>query len=218
MSAHIMARKHRAQKGVSTGKDFSTYGVKRIHYYTGASGVTKTAKCVESIGTTPLLPAKTTYGLLSNRIHFPTQLCEDGTCAKYNWVKSFNPEEHAQSNYIHKIKVAAACNNDLVYDSGTVNCNTDCKETYMIGGKRMSNSYYHKNASSGALDSSEYTSINVYQNKCLPTPPCKAPFPFIINQKGCNVFFKTPEEAIAAGYLPKNWMNCDTDVAFKSYS
>ena len=132
MSAHIMARKYRAKQGVSTGKDFSTYGVKRIHYYTGASGVTKTTKCVESIGTTPLLAAKTTYGLLSNRIHFPTQLCEDGTCAKYNWVKSFNPEEHAQSNYIHKIKVAAACNNDVVYDSGTVNCNTDCKETYMI--------------------------------------------------------------------------------------
>lgn len=218
MSIHIMAKKHRAQKGISSGNNFSTYGVRRHHYYIGANGITRPEICPKSVGKEALKAAKTTSGLLSSRIHFPSKTCEDGTCAKYNWVKSFNPEEHAQSNYIHKIKVASSCNGKNKDAGKTICSSTPCTETYIGGGgKRKTRSYFHKEAHFGAISSSEYTNINLYKKNCLPTPPCKAPFPFIINQNGCNSYFKTPEEAIDAGYLPDDWMNCDTDVAFKSY-
>ena len=47
--------------------------------------------------------------------------------------------------------------------------------------------------------------------------PCLYTFPFIINQRGCNIFFKTPEEAIEAGsYLQTGW--CKTNDAFKNYN
>lgn len=217
MSLHIMARKHREKKGISSGGQFSTMGVRRYHYYTGQNRLNQNKRCVKPVGTVPLKAPKTTSGLISTRVHFPTEICEDGTCAKYNWVKSFNPEEHAQSNYIHKLKIKSACNDHPRENAGEVICGANCSETTFVGGKKKSRSTFHKNKHAGAMDAAEYINIHTYRKKCLPTPPCKAPFPFVINQRGCNIWIKTPEEAIDAGFLPSDWMQCTTDIAFKSY-
>lgn len=217
MSHHTLSRKHKAKKNISVGSQFSTMGVRRYHYYIGDNRLNKYNKCPQTIGTVPLLPPKTTSGLLASRVHFPTKICDDGTPASYNWVMSFNPEEHAQSNYIHKVKVAASCNDHVIKDAGSVSCDAECSETTMIGGKTKSRSTFHKNVNVGAVSSSQYTNVNIYHKKCLPTPPCKQPFPFIINQNGCNKYYLTPEEAISDGALPSNWMNCDTHYAFKKY-
>ena len=227
MSLYVMAKKHKAKQGVSNGNQFSTYGVRRYHYYTGANRLNQTNKCPQSIGTEALKPVKTTYGLLASRIHFPTQVCEDGTCASYNWVQRFDPDEHSQSEYIHKIKIAAACNDQVIIDEGkggpckepdgpnpSPSPSGGCTETTRIGGKVKSRFNLHKNITNGAMPASRYTNINVHHKNCLPPPPCKAPFPFTINQKGCYISFKTPQEAIDAGFLPKNWMKCDTDPVY----
>ena len=41
MSLYVMAKKHKAKQGVSNGNQFSTYGVRRYHYYTGANRLNK---------------------------------------------------------------------------------------------------------------------------------------------------------------------------------
>lgn len=219
MSLYIMKRKLEEKKNISSGQGpFSTMGVRRYHYYTGQNRYNQHQKCVKPVGTIPLKPPKTTSGLLSERIHFPSRLCKDGSCPSYNWVKSFNPEEHSQSNYIHKVKVESACKEHHRKNAGKIECNANCKQTYLVGGKKKSRSSFQKNVGTGAMSSSTYTNIFAYKKKCLPTPPCKAPFPFVVNQKGCNVWFKTPEEAIDAGFLPADWMNCNTDEVFSSYT
>lgn len=226
MSLYIMQRKMEEKRNLSKGVgQFSTMGVRRYHYYTGQNRFNMQEKCVGPIGTVPLKPPLTTSGLISQRVHFPTQICEDGKCASYNWVKSFNPLEHSQSDYIHRVKVAASCNDKIIKDAGKGgpcknpdNPSGGCKETVRMGSKLKSNFNLHKNVTRGAISAHEYTHVNVYKKKCLPTPACKQPFPFIINQKGCNIFFKTPQEAIEAGFLPKDWMNCKTSDAFKNYN
>ena len=222
MSLRLLKLKADQKRNISSGGTFSTMGVRRYHYYTGQNRYNKnrnpSCSVPESVGTTSLKPPKTTSGLLSERIHFPSKSCKDGSCPSYNWVKSFNPEEHAQSNYIHKVKVNSACKEHHRKDAGKVDCNTNCKQTYLIGGKKKYRSSFQKNVSTSAMDSSTYTNIYAYKKKCLPTPPCKAPFPFVVNQKGCNIWFKTPEEAMNAGFLPMDWMKCTTDDAFSSYT
>ncbi len=43
----------------------------------------------------------------------------------------------------------------------------------------------------------------------LPTPPCKASYPPVINHIGnCDLNFNSPQDAINAGVLPLDWMNC----------
>ena len=65
------------------------------------------------------------------------------------------------------------------------------------------------------MDASTYMETRLLTKQCLPTPPCKAPFPMILNKSGCLVDANTPEEAIELGLLPKDWMNCsDTSSVF----
>ena len=102
------------------------------------------------------------------------------------------------------------------------NCNpTNIKnscnlKSSIINGRRICIGNYHKDLR-GAVSHSEYLDY-LLSNNCLPTPPCKQSFPMVLNQPGgCLTYIYTPEEAIAAGYLPKNWMNCgNTSQAFKS--
>ena len=84
--------------------------------------------------------------------------------------------------------------------------------TYFIGGKKYKPAVYTKNASiyggSGAMSSSSYTKSVLMKKYCLPTPKCKAPFPMAFGRSGCQIHYKTAEEAIEGGTLPNDWMNC----------
>ena len=60
----------------------------------------------------------------------------------------------------------------------------------------------------GAISSSDYVSGLLQARQCLPPPPCKAPFPMALNHQGCDTNYMTPEDAIQAGALPKDWGTC----------
>jgi hypothetical protein len=78
----------------------------------------------------------------------------------------------------------------------------------MLGTRKVSRNSYHKNNCNGAISSGEYNETTLLRNNCLPTPPCKQSFPLTMNKNGCNIEYKTPDEAIKAGVLPQDWMNC----------
>ena len=44
----------------------------------------------------------------------------------------------------------------------------------------------------------------------------KKPFPFVLTRDGCRKEYYTPEEAIADGLLPTDWMNCKNKISYKS--
>lgn len=151
--------------------------------------------------------AMTTKGLLLSKVYHPTKSSDNSGSSKEEkcltwWVKDFNPLSKTQSAYIKTKKIKCS-----VEDDGSAG-NDGCGNTYFIGTRKVSNSTYHKTTTSGAITSGEFTEMNVLQNNCLPTPPCKKPFPFILNKNGCVTDYVTPQEAQAAGLLPENWMTC----------
>ena len=150
--------------------------------------------------------AMTTKGLLMSKVYHPTKssyssgFCKEEKCPTW-WVKDFNPLAKTQSAYIKTKKIKCSVEDDETGVEG-------CQNSYFIGTRKVLKSTYHKTTSSGAITSGEFTEMNVLQNNCLPTPPCKKPFPFILNKNGCDTNYLTPQEAQAAGLLPENWMTC----------
>ena len=133
--------------------------------------------------------------------------CQDKCIA--NWVKSFNPLEHSQGSYIRRIKVhRSGCENEN--DQTIVECNPDHKETYYIGSIKKSRSSIHKDVNKGAITSGQYTEVELLRNNCLPDAACKSAFPFVLSRDGCMTEYYTPKQAIDAGLLPEDWMNCKT--------
>jgi len=167
---------------------------------------------------------KTTKGYIESNILNPTD-CEGGKCRPI-WVKSFNALDHSQSMHIRKIKIQTTkCeNNGNPKPPKPTNCNPDpdapsCSknDTYMLGTRKKSRETHYSNPNTGAISAGEYIDTVLLGNNCLPTPPCKQPFPMILNRNGCNINYLTPEEAIADGALPDDWMNCKntkTNICF----
>jgi hypothetical protein len=153
-----------------------------------------------------------TPGLFATRIKHPTGVfhddCGKGKCGK-NWVQDFEPLNHSQSGHIKRIKVKTACSrcnkkNDDTLDNISCACRT---KSYFIGGKRYYNARITKDKMvDGAITMGEYTDIGVMQKNDLPTPANKKAFPITLNHDGCDTNYATPEEAIAAGELPADWM------------
>ena len=163
-------------------------------------------------------PNITTSGYLMSRYKYPTSvLCGNNECLK-EWVKRSEAEEHGQSEYIRKVRALAVCRNDKKSELDvTIECKGECKETYMIGSRRFRNYNIHKKPKNDSLDSSTYMAGEMLRKKCLPTPACKEAFPMHLNNDSCSIVYKTAEEAIAAGLLPSDWMNCrNTDPAYKT--
>ena len=182
----------------------------------------------------------TTKGYILSRYEYPTpvnnvSICNDETCP-IKWVKSFNNLNKTQGELIKRKRIISSSinsvkskkSNSIKYTSNnncksSINSFTNIKDkkeccnmkSSLINGRRIFIGNYNKDLR-GALSSSEYLD-NLLSNKCLPTPPCKQPFPMVLNQSGCLIYLKTPEEAIEHGYLPLNWMNCDkTSEEFKT--
>lgn len=246
MSLHTMAKKSKAKRNVSVGKSgFTLQGSIRNHSYIGTTSKNSSVRtlfkgtearghggccgtyfnqtlCNDSMPRASATTADngtiyTTSGLLSTRVHNLT-VCSDDSCSSYNTVKQFNPLDHSQSQYVKKVKVAAICDTSVsVDDAGIRECPEGCNTTYYIGTRKVTTDTYSKDAESGAMTAGDYTDMVLLKNKCLPTPPCKKPFPMILNRNGCLTEYYTPQEAIEAGLLPTNWMNCGaTDSAYES--
>lgn len=154
----------------------------------------------------------TTKGLLSSRVYNPIIKSNDylggkeQSCREW-WVKNFNPLDHAQSEYMRVLNVKKSAN-DSVKIEQVVASSSECYN-YKIGTRKAAiKNTYNKNANTGAMSSGIYNKITLLRNNCLPPPPCKQPFPFIIEKRGCNTDYLTPEEAMLAGALPSDWMKC----------
>ena len=114
------------------------------------------------------------------------------------------------SEYTTKLAVRAANASNEEQDAGYKDDNCTpviCNTSSYIGGKKRPKTPYFKVSNSGCKTASEYTSYSLLSKKCLPTPPCKQPWPISINGP-CASYYSTPEEAIYAGILPVDWMNC----------
>ena len=155
-----------------------------------------------------------TPGFIAATVNDPTPVlnadCENGACPT-KWVQSLNSVTHTQGNYIVNKSGESICQMDVSNSGLKDDCGKDCNaRSYFIGGKKFYSTLYSKSTSAtGAMSSDEYTKTSYKFNNCLPTPPCKAPFPMDLNHtSNCDVNYLTAEEAQAAGALPLDWMNC----------
>ena len=170
---------------------------------------------IESVPTSTM----NTRGLLSSRIYHPvikSTECEGDRKITW-WVKNFNPLDHSQSEYMRVLNVKKSANECIIPAESIVD-NTEC-HNYKIGSRKTLKSTYNKRANKGAMSSSAYTKINLLRNNCLPPPPCKQPFPFMTENRGCNTEFLTPESAMLAEALPSDWLNCKSSYpTYHSYT
>lgn len=130
------------------------------------------------------------------------------------WVKPDDsmPENYSQGIYVKNL--TAQYSNCVVtkQDTGIDNCsgNLQCKAaSYHIGGKKYYRAFYSKDLNVRPTSSSQYITAGLYKKNNLPTPPCLQSFPMNLSHNGCDVNYLTPQEAINAGALPSDWMNCN---------
>lgn len=91
-------------------------------------------------------------------------------------------------------------------NSSLVNCKA---ASYHIGGKKYYQTLYSKDLNRRPTSCSQYISSGLWKKNNLPTPPCLQPFPMNLSHNGCDKNYLTPQEAIADGVLPSDWMNCN---------
>ena len=166
-----------------------------------------------------------TPGYLAATVVHPTSVFNSdcsGTCPKI--IVSVDSSGYLDyAHYTHsKGRRAATCDDFAVSsegyeDSGKVGCISGspastlgtCRSSSYIGGKKRPNTPYVKTTHKGATSASEWTGFGLLSSKCLPPPPCKQHWPINYNKVAhCISNYYSPEEAIAAGVLPADWMNC----------
>lgn len=178
--------------------------------------------------------ALTTKGLILAKIYNPTQSsnsylglagCPENSKCRPWIVKDMSPEGRSYTIYINKLKVKVASETAIIckerFNTSTINLSickdkessesqqSTCNNTYMLGSRKVSRNNVVDHSSKGAMSSGEYTNTKLLMINCLPTPPCKASFPLVLNKKNCQAVYDTPEEAIKDGLLPEDWMNCN---------
>ena len=119
-----------------------------------------------------------TKGMLSNRLR-----CMKRGYPHY-WVQPQSDKSSSERTENHKT-------NNLCKTSHTnsviSNCNKGCKDTY-IGNKKRLRQTHTKALSNLSRSNSDY--ITIIKQKCLNPSKAQAPFPFAINNNGCNTFYK----------------------------
>lgn len=163
-----------------------------------------------------------TNGLIYSRVYHPTLStasyngssgCSLNQGCKPWYVKSFNSLDHSQSEYIKQVKnTQSVLTSDecTTTDTTTFICPDD--NTYMLGTRRISRNTYAPQSPLTARSCGEYIGTELLTRQCLPTPPCKQSFPMALHNGTCGKIYTDPQEAIADGLLPTNWMNCQLSV------
>lgn len=155
-------------------------------------------------------------GLLSSRVYHPTRSTDayNGSsgcslnqgCIKW-YVKTFDPLDHSQSEYIKQIKnYETGLSLVECAETPVIPCSED--NMYMLGTRKISRNTYVPQSPLTARSCGEYTDTELLPHKCLPTPPCKQSFPMKLQNGSCGKVYTDPQQAIADGLLPTNWMNC----------
>lgn len=159
-------------------------------------------------------------GLLSSRVYHPTRSTHayngssgcilNEKCRKW-YVKSFNPMDHNQSEYIKQIKnYETSLSLECTKDTPVVPCSDD--NIYMLGTRKISRNTYAPQSPLTARTCGQYIDTELLPHKCLPTPLCKQSFPMKLQNGSCGKVYNDPQQAIADGLLPTNWMNCQLSV------
>ena len=179
---------------------------------------------IKSIGTCPTNNSSVvkrstmnTSAHIAVSINFPTSVFINNCIknCKIIWVKNFTDMNRCQSSYIdtivrgtnHVIFKPTACKFTSNCHNGNTNDYSN-KQKHHIGGKVKTNNIYTKVLLYG-IGQGEYLKTSLMTKNNLPTPACKASFPHALNHTGkCDVNYMTPQEAIAGGALPADWMNC----------
>jgi len=123
------------------------------------------------------------------------------------WVQDTSPDNHSQGTYISKQKALAAgrCGVVTAKNAGEPTPCSDGGCVVWIGGIPKYRSQLTKDPK-GAVSSSEYIEGGLLNYNCLPSSASQKPFPFTLSHNGCDVNYKTWQEAQAAGQLPANYV------------
>jgi hypothetical protein len=159
-----------------------------------------------------------TNGHLLATVEHPTSVFVNdcsGQCQNI-WVKDFSPLNNSQSTYIDKtarnnIKVLIKPNAGIHHLICDPTMPEYCSGNgHHIGGKLIPNKFYTKELNYLKKGGSDYIRTALMTKNDLPTPPCKASYPPKLNHNStCQINFQTPQDAINAGVLSQDWMNCD---------
>ena len=214
MSLAALKKKSQAKTGLSRGQQgFSTVGTVRTGRPIGAHQRNSSVRTI--------MKGNTARGHGGSRGSYPTvSLSNERICttrvapqpcfntSAYLSLKTCTPQWYADSqplvyrDHNTKLRVNNSCGTPPPQEEGE-----HCCENARIGSRVINrNTYHHED--SGAIPAGEYTETILLRNKCLPAPPCKAPFPPSPSPRPCQTDSLTPTDAIAAGLLPRNWMAC----------
>ena len=159
-----------------------------------------------------------TNGHLLATVEHPTSVFVNdcsGQCQNI-WVKDFSPLNNSQSTYIDKtarnnIKVLIKPNAGIHHLICDPTMPEYCSGNgHHIGGKLIPNKFYTKELNYLKKGGSDYIRTALMTKNDLPTPPCKATYPPKLNHNStCQINFQTPQDAINAGVLSQDWMNCN---------
>ena len=152
---------------------------------------------------------KTTLGHIYSAFKYPTSVeypdCVNQPCPTI-WVKNFSAEDHSQGIYIQNVvsETAKCVLPSSNLDAGFKACADTCDDTTRIGGRKIMRTHYTKDLNQD-VSAEEYMRTKLMKNNCLPTPKDRQHFPMSLNNNGCNIEVLTPEQAKAAGLLPKDY-------------
>lgn len=162
-----------------------------------------------------------TAGYISSRLVPRGAPCEEGVHTRCGpiWVQKFDPDDHAQSEYIRRLGTLVASTNwpksggteePYAATAGPNTCEgVPCRAaSYFIGTRKVYRAVFSKSLPEFPLTCGEYTKTRLMIVRHLPTPPCAVPWPPpMARDAQCKGVYVTPQEGYRAGLLPKEWTN-----------
>lgn len=162
-----------------------------------------------------------TPGYISSRLVPRGAPCEEGVYTRCGpvWVQRFDPDDHAQSEYIRRLHTRCASVNwpksggtqePYASTAGSNTCEgVPCRAaSYFIGGRKVYRAVFTKSLPDFPLTCGEYTKTRLMIVRHLPTPPCAVPWPTpIARDAQCKGLYVTPQAGYRAGLLPEEWSN-----------
>ena len=210
MSIATLKKKSRMYKApISGGGAFSLNGGNRNVGVVGQTNLMRSrTSCCTNDDSVIKGSTKNTLGHIYSAFKYPTSVeypnCTT-TCPKV-WAKNFSPEDHSQGIHIKNVvsETAKCVVTTSNLDAGSKACTNTCDDTTRIGGRKIMRTHYTKDLNQD-VSAEEYMRTKLMKNNCLPTPKDRQHFPMSLNSNGCNIDVLTPQQAIAAGLLPKDY-------------
>lgn len=223
MSLVALKRKTRRWKVPISGRTNGGFSLNGGYRNQGWIGQTTSSRSNCSLNNPAIIKRSTmnTSGLIDATVTYPTGAILQSTSScnascKKNWVKDTSVFITSAAEHTRNISLRASSKN-IPWQNGQPvknkpGCHSGCDAaSFWIGGKHYIREPYAKGPGLYATSSSEYQSGGLMRKKSLPTPPCLKHFPFTLNYSSSNQYinFNTPDQAIARGALPSDWMNCN---------